>query len=651
MTTLRACVLGVFALLLVAPNMAAAQADETPVFEPAPCPFSVPSAFVEGETVECGYLVVPEDRAVPDGRTIRLAVAIFHPGGDAAEPDPILYLEGGPGGSPLKARMSNIDALLSPLFPAQRDIILFDQRGVGYSEPALECPDFVDLYLNLLDKELDGERLTGQQVLAEKVAALESCAADLSEIADLTVYNTANSAADVNDLRIALGYEQVNLWGSSYGTRLALEVMRDYPDGVRSVLLDAPYTPEADLYLATPGSFDRALTVLVEACADDPDCNRAYPDLRDVLFEAYARLNETPVSTNVLDPVTGARWPVLMDGDMLMEQIFRALYMTDIRPVMPRIIYDARDGQFDTLLLVTRQDVLRQYIRTWGMYFSVLCHEEIPFSSWTAFQAAVEPYPEFVGFFDGFEVGGLSYQTCPVWGAGVADARENEPVVSDIPTLITTGEYDPIVPPTFGAVASETLSNSHFYVFPGIGHGAIPVDDCPVGIVLAFWDDPSAALDDSCLSTMAVAPFELPATETTAIELEPFTNELLSVQGVAPVGWTAAGPGVFTRVSSATDVTALIQQAAPVSADQLLGVLTQQLGLSAAPESVGEYVAGDLTWTLYATSVQGVAVDIALAEAEGTTLIVVLNSAARERDALYEQVFVPVLDALMPLEN
>jgi len=243
---------------------------------------------VEGETVECGYLIVPEDRADPDSRDIRLAVAIFrHPDG-APEPDPIIYLEGGPGGSPLEIRAPNF-AYFGPIFAANRDIILFDQRGVGFSEPALDCPALTELYLDLLDFEADGELLTAQEILDRKVEAFMACAEDLSAVADLSAYNTVANAADVNDLRLALGYDQVNLYGSSYGTRLALGVMRDFSEGVRSVVLDAPYGPDADIYLDTPSSFDRALTVLTKECAADDACNAAYPDLR-TCFESYVML-------------------------------------------------------------------------------------------------------------------------------------------------------------------------------------------------------------------------------------------------------------------------------------------------------------------------------------------------------------------------
>jgi pimeloyl-ACP methyl ester carboxylesterase len=603
---------------------------------------------VKGKAVECGYLIVPEDRANPDSRNIRLAVAIFrHPDG-APEPDPIIYLEGGPGGSPLEIRAPNFDAYFGPLFAANRDIILFDQRGVGFSEPALDCPAFTELYLDLLDFEVYGQLLTAQEILDRKVEAFMACAEDLSAVADLSAYNTVANAADVNDLRLALGYDQVNLYGSSYGTRLALGVMRDFPEGVRSVVLDAPYGPEVDIYLSTPSSFDRALTILTEECAADDACNAAYPDLRTILFDTVDRLNESPASFEVIHPSTGESYTKVLDGDGLTELVFRSLYDTSMRPVLPQAIYDASAGTFTSFLPTAMLDILQQDIRSWGMYFSVLCNEEIPFSTPGEFEGIVADYPEFVGFFAGFEVGGLAYAVCPNWGAGQANARENEPVTSDIPTLNMTGEYDPIVPPGWGQGAAETLSNSYFFEYPGIGHGA-SFGDCPRSMMLTFLEHPIAAPDDACIAQIELAPFIVPM-EVADIELEPFTNEELGISGVVPAGWTEAAPGIFARASSAVDMAVLLLDVVPMSAEDFLDIVTEQYGLEERPESTGAREANDLNWSLYTFEVQGVSRDLALAESEGLTLIVILRSAPNERDVLYEAVFLPAVEAMAPLE-
>jgi len=625
-------------------------AEPAVTFEPAPCPFELPPGQVEGETVECGYLVVPEDRADPDTDTIRLAVAIFHPPGGATEPDPIIYLVGGPGASILELLYLSFDKAFAPVFVTNRDLILFDQRGVGLSEPALDCPDASELGLELLDYELDGEQLTDEEIDNLFGEAFMACEQDLSAIADLAAYNTVASAADVNDLRIALGYDQVNLWGGSYGTRLALGVMRDYPEGLRSVVLDSVYPPDVNMYLESPASLNRSLNLLFEACAADEACDAAFPHLRQLFFDTVERLDADAVDTVITNPLTGESYDALLTGDGLFGLVFQLLYETEVLPGLPQLVYDASQGNFDTINRIRGALLAQSTISSPGMMFSVQCNEELAFSSLEEFEAVLADYPELAGFFEDSMLGYPAFHVCTYWGSGQAAAIENEPVSSDVPTLVMQGEYDPITPPDWGRNAAETLENGHFFEYPGVGHGASVVAGCPCEMLIAFLNDPAHAPDDSCIAEMGGLSFVVPAESEPIIELEPFTNKEMGISGIAPVGWTESAPGVFTRGSSGLDVAALVVQAAPVSAQDLLTRLTGQLGLDEMPPSVGERESNGLTWTLYAVEVQGVSVDIALSESEGSALIVLLQSTPDERDALYEAVFLPIVDALTPLE-
>ena len=624
------------------------QADYTPVFEPADCPFDLPAGQVEGETVECGYLVVPEDRSDPDSRDVRLAGAIFHSPGGATEPDPIIYLSGGPGASALEFIYLSFENFV-PVFAANRDLIMFDQRGVGRSEPALDCPALTELSLELLDLELDGRQLTEREIFDLLVDTLLSCKEDLSAVADLSAYNTAASAADVNDLRLALGYEQVNLWSASYGTRLALGVMRDYPEGVRSVVLDSVYPPDVDLYLEGPANASRAFNLLFESCAADEACNAAYPDLRTVFFDTVDRLNENPASSEITDPFAGESYDAVFDGDTLLGLLFQLLYETEIVPSLPQLIYDASQDSFDMLELIRGQLIAQISVSSRGMMFSVQCNEEFAFNSLKQFETVLAGYPELAGLYENSVIGKLAFQICEAWDSGTAHAIENQPVSSDIPTLVMAGEYDPITPPAWARHAAETLENSFFFKYPSVGHVASVVEGCPHDMMIAFLDDPTSAPDDACIAEMDMQ-FDVPAESEEAVEFEPFANEEMGISGLAPVGWNEAGPGIFARGSSGLDVAALIEQAAPMSAEDLLSTLIGQLGLDETPESVGEREANGLTWTLYAIEVQGVSVDVALTESDELALIVLLQSAADERDALYEAVFLPIVDALVPLE-
>lgn len=478
-------------------------------FSSTECPFTLPEGLVEGQDVECGMLSVPEDRENPQQRTLQLAVAIFHPKGGASQPDPVIYLVGGPGASVFKMLASSFEVVFSPMLEAGRDLVLFDQRGVGYSVPALDCPEATQLGLELLDWKMDGQLLTNSEMDALFDQAFRSCYDQLSFIADLGMYNTLSSAADVNDLRIALDYEKVNLWGSSYGTRLALEVMRVYPEGIRSVILDAVYPPEADMYLDTPSSLDRSLTMLADACAADPACDSAYPDLRTVFFQAVADLESEPVSLTVTDPETYQVRSMLFDGDTLFGLVFTLLYEAQALPFLPWLIYNAYSGELDILGRIYGQVLAMSEVSSRGMTFSVQCHEEISFSTQEDFEAVLQEYPDLAPYLEESIVGGWGYEVCDFWDAGHAKSQENEPVSSDLPALILQGDFDPITPPDWSRNASETLTNSHYFLFPNSSHGSLN-SECAWGMAVAFLQDPGLSPDAACIIELEPLTFYVP---------------------------------------------------------------------------------------------------------------------------------------------
>lgn len=478
--------------------------DTPGVLRPVACPFVLPEDIVEGEDVECGYLPVLEDRTEKssEDRLIRLAVAVFHPPGGATEPDPVIYLSGGPGASILKMIYTQYDLLSEPVFAAGRSLIVFDQRGIGRSQPALDCPKFNDLSLELLDRQIDGHAVSSEEMSALVLESLGDCRRDLAQIADLTAYNSASSAADVHDLSQTLGYEKVNLWGGSYGTRLALEVMRRYPENLRSVVLDAVYPPDVDLYVEAPANFQRSLSRLFESCAANPVCNDAQPDLEKVLFDTVGELNSEPVLREITNPYTGESYEALIRGDTLLALTFQLLYDSKVRYFIPRIIYDVSQGDFTFLDKVYGSLLNLSSISSRGMMLSVQCREELPFSSRAGFESEFERNPHLAGMYQGSILGDLIYPACEVWSIGQAETSANQPVESKIPTLILSGEFDPITPPAWGFRAAKTLENSFAYEFPGIGHGASVADKCPLNMMIAFLKEPKQAPDDSCILGM-----------------------------------------------------------------------------------------------------------------------------------------------------
>lgn len=472
---------------------------------PAACRFILPQELVEGRDVECGYLTVPEQRNqdVPQtGRLIRLAVAVFHPPGGATFPDPVIFLAGGPGFSALEAIYHQFEALSEAPFAAGRDLVVFDQRGIGLSQPALDCPGYDRFALESLRRQAEGQALDNQQMLELTLEQLWLCRDSLAGIADLSAYHTAASAADVNDLRAALGYEQVNLWGGSYGSRLALEIMRRYPEMLRSVILEAVYPPDVDLYLSAPANFHRSLERMFASCAENPVCNPSYPNLRQVFYDTVAGLNAQPVLREIWEPTSSEKIQVRLDGTTLLGLTFQLLYDSKIRYLLPEYITAARQGNFAAFDHIREAILAQSKYSSRGMMFSVQCHEEIAFSSLDDFLAEAAKYPALESFYQQSLLGMLTYRVCQRWGAGTAEDSAHQPVHSNVPTLLFSGEFDPITPPAWGAHAASTLANSYHYEFPGVGHGASSLSGCPRQMVAEFLNSPYTAPDDICIAEM-----------------------------------------------------------------------------------------------------------------------------------------------------
>jgi pimeloyl-ACP methyl ester carboxylesterase len=482
------------------------EAGEPGTFQRTRCRFILPEEIIEGQDVECGYLTVlesrSEDGSISGSRLIQLAVAILHPPGGASQPEPVIYLSGGPGFGVLELIHYQYEALSEPVFATGRDLVLFDQRGVGISRPALDCPGLDELSRDLLDRQVDGQEVDQEQVTTLLLESIGDCREMLAEVADLSAYNSAASADDMHDLRLALGYEQVNLWGGSYGTRLALETMRRHPEALRSVVLDAVYPPDVNLYLEAPANFQRALDRLFEACQSNDVCSARYPDLREVFFATVSKLNANPLLRKVDDPFTGDSYQTFIDGDTVMALTFQLLYDSTLRYLLPAQIYAASQGEY-TAFDRARLSLLRlSRFSSRGMMLSVQCHEEVPFSKWEDFQAELANYPEFADMYADSILGGVIYRACEVWGAGQAAPRANQPVYSDVPTLLMSGEFDPITPPSWGRRAARTLESAFTYEYPGIGHGASAAHDCPRSMMIAFLNDPGQAPDDRCILEM-----------------------------------------------------------------------------------------------------------------------------------------------------
>jgi pimeloyl-ACP methyl ester carboxylesterase len=281
-------------------SSAAAAVEQAPAFEPAPCPVPVP-----GARVECGYVQVPESRQDPLGRQLRLLVAVLRSPSAQPEPDPLVVTSGGPGAS-----SAGLLSLARSIYARDRDVVVVEQRGTRWSEPFLPCPEVEQALLATLSTADPADVETGREV-----AAAKRCAQRLrADGHDLSAYRTAESAADLADVRTALGFDRWNLYGLSYSTRLALTVLRDHPDGLRAVLLDSVSPPETAQYDGQVTGLRNAVDRLAADCAAQQACGRAYPDLQASLVAAARRLDASPLPVDAVSPTTGEPLRLLLTG-------------------------------------------------------------------------------------------------------------------------------------------------------------------------------------------------------------------------------------------------------------------------------------------------------------------------------------------------
>jgi pimeloyl-ACP methyl ester carboxylesterase len=455
-----------------------------------PCPFPQP---VE-TTAACATLTVPASRATPADGVVDLAVVVLEATGDDPATDPVVYLEGGPGGAAVAWHEDWLDPL-SPLLE-RRHLILLDQRGTGYSTPSLACPEAVEVVETSPDADLEALRACHDRLVGEGV--------------DLTAHSTPEIAADVADLRLAMGFDEYNVLSVSYGTRVALRLLDLAPEGLRSVVLDSVYPPDVVALESQAANAAAAISALLDACRAERACTDAVGDPDDALRRAVARLDAEPVQVTVggLGGVGGATWEV--DGTELVGALFMALYDTALLPDVPAALAAAADGDVEEALrLLGEADVRARSSAiedSDGTFFSVECREEGRTSSRDATARQATSLAPPLGDILTADALGV-YDVCDFWDSGTADPAEREPVEGDVPTLVLAGEFDPITPPAWGHRAAATLSGSTVVEFPGVGHAVITQGECADGLVAAFIDRPQDPADASCAAALPGVEF------------------------------------------------------------------------------------------------------------------------------------------------
>ncbi|MDH3301055.1 MAG: alpha/beta hydrolase, partial [Acidimicrobiia bacterium] len=587
----------------------------------------------------CHEVTVPETWGDPDsGRTVTLQVAVF--AGSGSESDAIAYLDGGPGGHTLDNLVFSFRGLVEPLL-GSRDFIVYDQRGVGTSEPQLDCPELTET--NLADMM---GAIAADDVLDATLSAQEACASRLQDHGvDLSAYNSIASANDLEALRIALGYDRLNPIGISYGTRLAQTYLRMYPDSVRSLTLDSVFPTAADLWTDFDRSVERSFRQLFDGCADSPECAAAYPNFEDDFFRLLDRLDADPAPVTFTNLRTGVTTPSRLTGDDVLAFAFQALYSRSAFALLPQMTVDGLDGDYRILEALGSSVITSLGFFSVGMQLSVECNEEIPFESATDRVGVQSEDPRYRRL-ERLSESGDFFDLCPSWPSGEAPPVENELVVSDVPTLLLGGQYDPITPPSGMGLIAAGLTTTYQFLFPHEGHGVAPTP-CGAEIVARFIDDPSAQPDSSCISRSPAPDWVAEtAAEIDLVEFE--TDGPTAMRGVRPDGWTDTGFGSFARLANAVDQTAVVfQPTQGIDAEFLASTLGRQLNFDMT--EIDPLTIDGESWRRFSGSRSGVGTIEVMISPGRNGVIAALIARPEELDSLRELVLIPGARAAEPL--
>ncbi|UCC44192.1 MAG: alpha/beta fold hydrolase [Candidatus Zixiibacteriota bacterium] len=440
-------------------------------------------------SVVFGYLIVYEDRKIADSKTIRLPVMIGKARSDNPKPDPVIFTVGGPG---VMSTMRGGRDLDDWPYLDDRDFIYFEQRGAQYAEPSLVGPEIDSLVTASFSKCINGQPARGDLVSAARRMKERLLSAGI----DPSCYSTRESAADLEDLRTVLGIEKWNLYGISYSCRLMLEVVRRYPEGVRSVILDSPLPPDVSWDETSLVRYWNNFVKLTEACEADPEVRSKYSNLKDRFLALVREAEANPLELSVRDPITGGDAAIKVDGRGLFNLVAAYMGFGSYVYGFPRSIHMICERHPEALAYFARELINPEHY-AWGMRYSVWCNEEFPFEDFNKF-AGHENLPSPLNEMTWTVVEPEIYD---FWPRRELDSLDNQPVSSDIPTLVTNGQFDPDTPPEWGQKVCRTLSRSYYFEFPGQSH--LPLFNHPCGRQLGidFLNDPYTRPSEDCLAS------------------------------------------------------------------------------------------------------------------------------------------------------
>jgi pimeloyl-ACP methyl ester carboxylesterase len=475
-------------------------------YSDAPCP----DPLIEGLQIpplgadfSCGRLTVPEDRSKAEGKQISIAVARLKSSNSAPKPEPLLMLSGGPGGTGL------VDAVVAYgqlNLNRDREVIFIDQRGTLHSDPFLGCPE-IDTFT--------------QQAVAWTTADAETERKDLAAVAacrqrltgqgiDLRMFDTAENSADLAALRLALNIPAWHVYGVSYGTDLALQYLRNYPDGIVSEVLDSVVPPNMSLIKSFWNSAASGFQELSAACSAQPACVQMLPDLEATLTTVVNDLNARPRTIKVTLP-NGQSVSAVIDGYKFANLVETRSLVPGGYDDIPAIIAAAAKGNVRpaaTAIAAAAQPTPSPAVG-YGLAFGVFCRESIAYTTKEAvFAAGKQALPNFPD-----QVLEFTLQTprffadCGVWDIGKAPDLSQQPAQSSVPVLILTGQLDAVTAPSNAEFAVPILPNSTVLKFPDSAHGVLTWSSCGPATVTGFINDPRKGYRPTCLTGLKSPTF------------------------------------------------------------------------------------------------------------------------------------------------
>jgi len=444
------------------------------------------------QEVLCGSHTVFEDRVAASGRTIDIKFAVVPSVTDAKELDPLVILAGGPGqGGRAMAPFVNI--AFSEVHE-NRDIILIDQRGMGDSNSLACAEPEINIFTMTEDEKAEFSR-----------DYLKKCLANLD--ADVTKYNQDIANQDIHEIISGLGYDQVNLYGVSWGTRSALLYANQFPEQVRTVIMDgnAPLDNRVPLFSAQDSQ--RAMDALFKDCKKEQACNKAFPRLEQDFYDILASFPEAGKTATVIDATTGKSEEILLSLESFTNSIFGILYIPEFSRLIPIVIEQAKENNYQTLLGLSA--AFGDPGISIGAQLSILCSEDL--SRISDFEIEQANTKGFIGnsFINTFK------NSCSVWPKTPLPAIYSQSLKSEIPTLILSGEIDPITPPYWGDKMTEYMTNSMHLVAANTGHNVAP-KGCAADLMAQFISQGNLNdIDGSCLDALKRPTFFIDASGPT----------------------------------------------------------------------------------------------------------------------------------------